>query len=211
MADFRLFEQATLRRPLLPENFYFFCNSNLRFALVRLTPRRHTFNVRHYETPTMITKILARILLLAATPCFAEDLPGDPFDYNFDGHMDYRVLTVSNARASQFDVFIFNPKLGRHVKDETLSGLIYPYPDPKTKRVNSIFTGGHSGALFTGTVYTWNGKGFEYAFSVRQENVQIDGKIQYIRVKAKLVDGKPQIFSVEPGDPQWDDKGMSIE
>jgi hypothetical protein len=46
---------------------------------------------------------------------------------------------------------------------------------------------------------------------VRQEDVRIDGKIHYIRVKAKMVDGKPFIFSVEPGDPQWDDKGMSIE
>jgi len=80
------------------------------------------------------------------------------YDFNFDGHMDYRVLTVSNAKASQIDVFIFNPKFGKHVKDETLSGLIYPYPDSKTKRVNSIFTGGHSGALFLGTVYAWSRK-----------------------------------------------------
>ena len=150
-------------------------------------------------------------LLLSAAPCFAEELPGEPFDYNFDGHMDYRVLSVSNAKASQFDVFIFDPKSRKHVKDKTLSGLIYPYPDAKTKRVNSIFTGGHSGALFTGTVYTWNGKRFDYAFSVRQETVQIEGKTHYIRVKAKLVDGKPHVFSVEPGDPDWDDKGMSIE
>jgi hypothetical protein len=58
---------------------------------------------------------------------------------------------------------------------------------------------------------TWNGKGFDYAFSVKQVAVQIDGSTQYIRVKAKMVDGKPFIFSVEPGDPEWDDKGMSIE
>ena len=154
---------------------------------------------------------IAGTLLIAATSCFAGELPGEPFDYNFDGHMDYRVLTVSNAKASQFDVFVYDPGLKKHVRDMTLSGLIYPYPDPKTKRVFSIHTGGHSGALFSGTAYTWNGKGFDYAFSVRQEDVQIDGKIHYIRVKAKLVDGKPSIFRVEPGDPQWDDKGMSIE
>ncbi|BDS07902.1 hypothetical protein NT6N_29420 [Oceaniferula spumae] len=135
----------------------------------------------------------------------------EEYDYNFDGHMDYRVRVVSDAKSSQFDVYIFDPKLGKHVKDKTLSGLIYPYPDPKTKRVNSVFTGGHSGAIFTGTVYTWNGKGFEYAFSVKQEAVQIDGKVQYIRVKSKVQDGKSSIISIEPGDPEWDDKGMSIE
>ncbi|MFN0125521.1 MAG: hypothetical protein ACKV19_02415 [Verrucomicrobiales bacterium] len=159
----------------------------------------------------MKTILFTFALLITAATCFAEDLPGEPFDYNLDGHMDYRVLTLPNARASQFDVFIFDPKLGKHVRDETLSGQIYPYPDAKTKRVNSIFTGGHSGALFAGIVFTWNGKGFEYSFSVRQESVTIDGKSHYVRVKAKLVDGKPQIFSIAPGDPEWDDKGMSIE
>lgn len=152
--------------------------------------------------------LLSILFLFVATDTYADR---EEFDFNFDGHMDYRVRTVSDARSSQFDVFMFNPKLGKHVKDETLSGLIYPYPDPKTKRVNSIFTGGHSGALFTGTIYTWNGKGFEYAFSVKQEAVTIDGKIHYIRIKSKLVNGKPSIFSVKQGDPDWDDKGMSIE
>lgn len=159
----------------------------------------------------MNLSIIAGFLLISASVCNAEDLPGEPFDYNFDGHMDYRVLTVSNEKSSQFDVFIYDPALKKHVKDATLSGLIYPYPDPKTKRIFSIHTGGHGGALFNGTAYTWNGKGFEFAFSVRQEAVQIDGTIHYIRSKAKMADGKPFIFSIEPGDPQWDDKGMSIE
>jgi len=153
-------------------------------------------------------KLLTILLLFSATNTYADR---EKFDFNFDGHMDYRVLTESNAKSSLFDVFIFNPKLGKHVKDTTLSGLIYPYPDKKAKRVNSIFTGGHSGALFTGTIYTWNGNGFEYAFSVKQETVKIDGKTHYIRVKSMLVDGKPSIFSIEQGDPEWDDKGMSIK
>src|SRR5688572_24056486 len=139
----------------------------------------------------MSIRLIAGFVLLTAPFTPAAGLSGESFDYNFDGHMDYRILTLSNAKASQFDVFIYDPKLGKHVKDETLSGLIYPYPDPKTKRVLAIHTGGHSGALFNGTAYTWNGKGFEFAFSVCQEAVPIDGKIQYIRVKAKLVDGKP--------------------
>jgi hypothetical protein len=159
----------------------------------------------------MSAKLLTGLLLLVTAAGFAAELPGEPFDYNFDGHMDYRMRTVADARASKFDVFLYEPVLKQHVKNETLSGSIYPYPDPKTKRVFSIFTGGHSGALFSGTAYTWNGKDFEYAFSMRQEAVQIDGQIRYIRVKAKLVDGKPVIFSVTPGNPQWDDEGKSIE
>ena len=54
---------------------------------------------------------IAGILLISATFCNAEELPGEPFDYNFDGHMDYRVLTVSDAKSSQFDVFIYDPEL----------------------------------------------------------------------------------------------------
>lgn len=159
----------------------------------------------------MKIKSVLSFLILSLVTGQGEELPGDPFDFNFDGHMDYRVMTSSNQRGSQFDVYLFDPKLGKHVKNETLSGLIYPYPDAKTKRVNAIFTGGHSGAVFTGAVYSWNGKDFEFAFSVKQESVTIDGEIHYLRVKARLVEGKPEIFSVEVGDPDWDEKGMSIE
>ena len=149
--------------------------------------------------------------MLTAAVCHGEDVSREEFDYNFDGHMDYRVLTVPDAKSSLFDVFIYDAKLKKHVKNQTLSGLVYPYPDPKTKRVLSIHIGGHSGALFTGAAYSWNGEGFDYEFSVRQEDVEFDGKIQYIRVKTKMVDGKPFIFSIEAGDPEWDDKGMSID
>ncbi len=159
----------------------------------------------------MSLRILSAAFLMTSSAHSAEALPGEPFDYNFDGHMDYRVLTLSNGKASQFDVFIYDPALKKHVKDETLSGLAYPLSVAKTKQVFSITTGGHSGALFSGTVYTWNGKGFEFAFSVRQEEVVIDGKSHCIRVLAKMVEGKPLIFSVEPGDREWDEKGMSLK
>jgi len=49
----------------------------------------------------MVTKILAGMLLLAAIPCFGEDLPGEPYDFNFDGHMDYRVLLHFQSEARQ--------------------------------------------------------------------------------------------------------------
>jgi hypothetical protein len=54
---------------------------------------------------------IAGTFLITATACYAEELPGEPFDYNFDGHMDYRVLTLSNAKSSEFDVFIYDPAL----------------------------------------------------------------------------------------------------
>ena len=158
----------------------------------------------------MRKKTLLGFLLIGSSLLHAEGAK-EEFDYNFDGHMDYRVLTIPGGKASGFDVFIYDPKLGKHVKDEILSGLIYPYPDPKTKRVLAIWSGGHSGALFTETAYSWNGKKFQFEFSVKQESVTIDGEDHYIRAKAKIVDGKPVIFSIEPGDPEWDDKGGSIE
>ena len=148
--------------------------------------KRASLSFAAERKPSMKLKTISGLSLLTIASCIAAELPGEPFDYNFDGHMDYRVLTVSDEKSTQFDVFIYDLKLGKHVKDETLSGLIYPYPDPKTKRVFSLFIGGHSGALFGGTAYTWNGKGFDFAFAVSQEAVQIDGKIHYIRVKASF-------------------------
>ena len=157
------------------------------------------------------TVSFAGIFLFMPTLGLSTNLPGESFDFNFDGNMDYRILTIQNGKLSRFDVFIYDSKLGKHIKDETLSGLIFPHPDPKTKRVLSIATGGQSGALFSGEAYKWNGEGFDFEFSVKQEAVVIEGQIHYIRVKAKLVDGKPLIVSVEPSDPEWDDKGGNIE
>lgn len=148
-------------------------------------------------------------LTLSASLLFGQE--NEEFDFNFDGHMDYRVLTLDNAKGSQFDVFIFDPKKRKHIKDETLSGQVYPHPDPKARRVNCLWFGGHSGALFTGSVYSWNGSGFVYEFSVTQDAVSIDGKIEYVMVKARMVDGRPHIFSITQGDPDSNDYPISIE
>ena len=157
-----------------------------------------------------IYMLMLGLLLAVVKPSQAESVK-EEYDFNFDGRMDYRIRTLENKKASLFDVYIFDTASGKHVKDPTLSGLIYPRPDPKNKHVLSIFTGGHGGALFTGEAYTWNGKGFDFAFSVKQEWIHLSGGNEYVRVKAKMVDGKSVIFSIEAGDPQWDDDGGSIE
>ena len=60
----------------------------------------------------MNIETLYGFVLLTISPVVGAELPGEALDYNFDGHMDYRVLTLPNAKASQFDVFIFDPELG---------------------------------------------------------------------------------------------------
>ena len=126
------------------------------------------------------------------------------YDFNFDGHMDYCVCTFENARGSEFDVYIFDPTSARHVKDKALSGTVYPKPDPATKEVRCIWTGGHSGADYSGSVYRWNGSDFEFAYTERQEAISMNGKIRYIRVKAVVVDGRPKITSIEQVRPNWE-------
>ncbi len=132
------------------------------------------------------------------------------YDYNFDGHLDYRVVSVPNAKGTEFDVFLFDPSTSQFKKDEVLSGTVYPWPDPLLKQVISVWNGGHGGALFSGEVYKWNGETFDLQCTVKQECIQIDGKYYYILVKSKVVDGKSRIMEIRQGDPMWDDNGMHV-
>ena len=110
--------------------------------------------------------------ILGIIPGLALALPGDEYDFNFDGHMDYRVRVVDNAKASAYDVFLFNPVTTKYDRDPVLRGVIYPEPDAKTREVHCIFNGGHSGALFTGEAYRWNAeaKKFTHAYTMRRSD-----------------------------------------
>lgn len=131
----------------------------------------------------------------------------EAYDFNFDGHLDYRMLTLSDGKLSRYDVHIYQPATKRYVKDPTLSGLIDPLPHPKTRRVYSLTRAATNRAVFSGTAYEWRGNSFELVFSVRQEAMPIAGKTHYIFVKARMTEGRPEIFSIQPGDPHWLEQG----
>ena len=143
------------------------------------------------------------ILALLLTAAVSQANPKQTFDFNFDGHEDYRVLTVSDSKSSLFDVFIFDPKSGKHVKDKVLSGTIYPTPDPKTEEIRCQFTGGHSGALFVADVYRWTGEKFEYVRNERQDSITIGDQLHYVLAKSVIKDGKPLVVSIETAKPHW--------
>ena len=153
----------------------------------------------------MIRAILTLALVCSSWSHAAADGDRIEYDFNFDGHIDYCVCTLDNARGSEFDVFIFDPRSSKHVRNEVLSGTVYPMPDPTTEEVRCIWAGGHGGALYSGSVYRWTGSNFEFAYSERQEAVMIDGEICYIRVKATILDGKPAIISIERIEPHSED------
>lgn len=139
---------------------------------------------------------ISAAVLLAAPLCGAEGAR-EEYDFNFDGHADYRVKTFENGKADLYDVFIFDPSSKSFKKNSMLSGTISPVPDKEHKQVRCIWPGGHSGALYSGTVYDWDGNEFKLAYSVRQEVLPVDGMLIYVRVKAKLENGIPVIESIE--------------
>jgi hypothetical protein len=145
------------------------------------------------------TQIIA-VILLSVSLCSAKEAR-EEYDFNFDGHADYRIKTLENGKADQYDVFIFNPETKSFTKDSVLSGTIKPRPDEKNKQVRCIWPGGHSGAIYNGTVYDWDGKGFKLAYSVRQTVLIINEKSVYVCVKSKLEDGIPVIESIERVEP----------
>lgn len=127
------------------------------------------------------------------------------FDFNFDGHPDYRVMTHENGKADLFDVFIFDPQSKTHHKDATLSGTIYPTPDAKHKEVRCIWSGGHSGAIYTGTIFTWINGQATFSYTVKQTSISVDGNIIYVRAKARVIDGVSQIFELKQVKPHWEE------
>jgi hypothetical protein len=150
-----------------------------------------------------ITRIAAAALL-TASPCRAENAH-EGYDFNFDGHADYCVKTLETGHADKYDVFLFDPANKSFKKYPVLSGTINPVPDKKQKQERCIWPGGHSGAIYSGTVYDWDGKGFSFAYSVHQSDLRFDEKALYVRVKAKLEDGVPVIESIERIDPNRDE------
>ncbi len=129
----------------------------------------------------------------------------EEYDFNFDGHPDFRSKTLEDGKADQYDVYLFNPETKSFERDPVLAGAINPKPDEEHKQVRCIFPGGHSGAIYNGTVFNWDGKSFKFAYSVRQTDITIDGKIVYVCVKAKLENGAPVIQSIERIKPHWEE------
>jgi len=119
------------------------------------------------------------------------------YDFNFDGHPDYRVMVMEDGRADLYDVFIFDPATGEFQRDELLSGTINPMPHPESKEVHCIFPGGHGGYIYNKEIYGWENGKAEFRATVRQSPMTIEGKLLYVRVKAELMDGKPVIRSIE--------------
>ncbi len=59
-------------------------------------------------------------------------------DMNFDGHADFRVLNLLDARLqSTFDFWVYDTKRGRFEKDTRFSCLTNPTFDPKTRTITS--------------------------------------------------------------------------
>ena len=146
-----------------------------------------------------LTRIAAAVLL-SAPLCSAENAR-EEYDFNYDGHADYRVKTLEDGKADEYDVFLFDPASKSFKKDPVISGTISPVPDKEHKQVRCIWPGGHGGAIYSGTVYDWDGNGFKLAYSVKQTDINVDGKLIYVCVKAKLENGVP-VISIERIQPQ---------
>ena len=141
-------------------------------------------------------KIALTILLLAASCHAAERIDAD---YNFDGHKDYALLRESNGKQHYWDVYLFDPRSGKHILHEQLSHLPNPQPDTASMEIRCIYPGGHSGALFGREDYKWAGDHLVYVRSVTQTTVDLkDGKTHYVRITFTLRDdGKPIVESVK--------------
>ncbi|MGJ8653185.1 MAG: XAC2610-related protein [Opitutaceae bacterium] len=151
------------------------------------------------------------LLILLLPSLLRSEAEKEFFDFNFDGHLDYRVVSSPNMKGTEFDVYLYQAESADYQKDKVLSGTVYPWPDPKLKQVICIFNGGHAGAVFSGEVYMWNGNSFQLKYHVTQDHVVVNGQSCYILVKSKVINGKPRIIEIRQGDPMWDDNGMHIK
>lgn len=147
----------------------------------------------------LLRKISA-LLILSSTLCHAQavkNAPKEEHDFNFDGHPDYRVKVMENGKADRYDVYLYDPATKEYRKDAVLAFSINPMPDTEKKQVRCLWPGGHGGALFSATVYQWDGTQFKFSHTERQEAIDIGGESIYVLTKAILKDGVPVISSVE--------------
>ena len=156
--------------------------------------------VRRFKV-TMKNYLLPILVLLTSSVLGASEENRIEYDFNFDGYMDYCVSRDDNSKGTEFDVFVFEPSTSTYLKNETLSGKVFPRPDKKAQEVRCIFYGGHSGALYSGEVYRWNGSEFEFSHFERQEYLKVNGTSGYVRVKVVMDGETPVISSIESVDP----------
>ncbi|SHJ79054.1 hypothetical protein SAMN02745181_2621 [Rubritalea squalenifaciens DSM 18772] len=149
------------------------------------------------------------LLVVSTTLCYAQpqkQVQKEEYDFNFDGHLDYRVKVMENGKADRYDVYIFDPDTNEYHKDQVLTFSVNPLPYAKKKQVRCFWSGGHGSAIFSATVYGWNGTQFKFSHSERQEAVNIGGRSIYILTKAVLQDGVPLIRSIEFVQDPWNNK-----
>ena len=145
-------------------------------------------------------KIIAFLAMLIPSMALASEK--EYFDYNFDGHDDYRIYRESDGKQHFYDIFLFDPASGKFIRSDQLSHLYNPSPDPKTKEIHCRWPGGHSGAIFSEEIYRWKDNRLEYIRSVGQSNYSIDGKTFYIRTTLSLVDGRPSLQDLQIFKPE---------
>ena len=119
------------------------------------------------------------------------------FDYNFDGHPDYRILRERNGRLAYYDIHLFLTESRTYVKNSALSELYNPVPNAESKEIECFWPGGHASMIYHLEIYHWEGQKLKLSRVVDQDYVNDGAKGKYVRVTTSLREGKPRVDEIE--------------
>lgn len=119
------------------------------------------------------------------------------FDYNFDGHKDYRIWRESDGRLAYYDIYLYSEDKKGFERHSGLSQLYNPSPDEEKKEIECFWPAGHASMIHSTEVYVWEGKSLKLSRVTSQDYVKIGETWEYIRVTASIYEGKPRIEIIE--------------
>lgn len=144
---------------------------------------------------------IIHFLILTFSPLFLLGAEKQFFDYNFDGHDDYRIKRETDGRLVYYDVYLYSDLKKGYERHAGLSELYNPLPNKDKKEIECFWSGGHSGLIYSMEVYEWKGADLVIKHVVRQTDIKVGESLHYIRVTSSVVDGKPRINDIEHINP----------
>jgi len=141
-------------------------------------------------------------MLLICTPLSLLGAEKEYFDFNFDGHDDYRIWRESDGRLAYYDIYLYSEEKKEFVKHEGLSKLYNPVPKKDEKEIECFWPGGHSGLIYTAEVYEWKEDHLRFKHLVSQFPNSHKEVTLYVRLTTTVVDSKPRVDKVEYIDPE---------
>lgn len=167
-------------------NFYLKGNVNNKIDQIEIT--------KGIENETFVQKLE---VIMDDSPYSSSDFFG-VIDMNFDGYKDIRLLNLSGATGNKvYNFWLFDPSKNIFVKNEDLSSLSNPTPNPQSKTIETYSVGGMTGCIYRYETYKFDETGKLILIRFEKQDYAEETK-SFVKTIGELKDGE-MVTNMVPG------------